>query len=116
MAVNWMIQMFLASMVGSLASLFWPLLIALWRKQSNALTRSFGLEGAIGARRRTTGLPGPPIVRFLYRLVEVVLMPFVFAGAKVLLFLVVALLIALVSSAVGFAAFLQNEETRKALQ
>ena len=113
---QWMMWMFFAAMGGSLASLFWPLLIALWRKQANEVTKAFGLEGAIGARSAAADVPGPPILRFAYRVLEVVLLPFVRFTSKMVLFVSVALLIALVSSAVGFAAFLQDEGTRKALE
>ena len=106
--------MFCAAMGGSLASLFWPLLIALWRKQSNEVTRAFGLEGAIGAH--SASVPGPPIIRFLYRVIEVILLPFIRFTSKMVLFVAVAFLIALISSAVGFAAFLQDEQTRRALE
>ena len=112
----WMIRMFLAALGGSLASLFWPLLIALWRKQSNEVTKAFGLEGAIGAKSSAQDLPGPAILRFALRVLETVLRPFVVYTSKMVLFISVAVLIALVSSAVGFAAFLQNEQTRRTLE
>jgi uncharacterized protein YacL len=116
MKTDWMLRMFFAAMGGSLASLFWPLLIALWRRQSNEITKAFGLEGTIGALSAAPDVPGPAFFRFAYRVVEVVIFPFVRFTSKMILFLVIALLIALVSTALGFAAFLQNEETRKSLE
>lgn len=116
MNADWMLRMFLSAMAGSLASLFWPLLIALWRKQANELTRAFGLEGAIGAQSPAPDVSGPPILRLAYRLIEILVLPFIRFTSKMILFLVVAVLIALVSSAVGFAAFLQDEGTRKTLE
>jgi len=111
-----MVRMFLSAIAGSLAGLYWPLLIALWRKQANEVTKAFGLEGAIGARAAMSDVPGPPILRFSYRVIEIVILPFVRFTSKMVLFVLVALLIALVSSAVGFAAFLQDEGTRKTLE
>lgn len=113
---QWLLKMFLASVGGSLASLFWPFLIALWRKQSNELTRMFGLQGAIGARSSNAEVSGPAVLRVLYRIAELVLLPFVKYTGKMLLLITAALLIALVSSAVGFGAFLQDEQTRKTLE
>lgn len=113
---DWMLSMFFAAMGGSLASLFWPLLIALWRRQSNEITRAFGLDGAIGAYASAQDNPGSALFRFFYRVFEIVLLPFVRYTGKMIVFLVVAFLIALVSTAIGFATFLQNDETRTALQ
>jgi hypothetical protein len=114
---QWLTWMFLSALGGSVASLFWPLLIALWRKQSSEVSEALGLKGTIGARAEEgQAVPGPWIFRFGYRVLEFVLLPFARYASKALLFLLVALLIALVSTAVGFAAFLQNEQTLKSLE
>jgi hypothetical protein len=95
--------MFIVSCIGSFAGLFWPLLIAVWKRGSASIYKWIGPE----ARTSFGGEP-PTRSRVGYVLIEWIL--------PGLLFLIAAGVIAVIAAAVGFGVFLQDEKVRKTLQ
>ena len=88
---EWIIQMFIAAVLGSYAGLLWPILVALYRKQSTQIFSMLEIK--------------------IMKANNVLLIIF-----KIILFFAVGLVIAIIAAAIGFAAFLQDETTRETLK
>jgi hypothetical protein len=111
---SWTAMMFFWSVLGSLAALFWPWLIAIWRKESNEFFRWVGPEvPAAGRSIDAEHLPGPPILRLFLKLVILIASPFVLYFPKALGIAIVAIVIACISAAVGFFSFLNNQPNQQ---
>jgi hypothetical protein len=110
---SWTASMFLWSVLGSLAALFWPWLIAIWRKESAEFFRRVGPPVPAAGRVDLDDLPGPPVVRFVLRVLIVVATPFVLYFRRALGIAIVAVVIASISAAVGFFSFLSNQPNQQ---
>jgi len=89
--------MFIVSVIGSFAALMWPILVALYKKKSADIYKMLNISASV------TGL-------------SLMVSPTIVAVGGVLGFLILAILISAIAAAVGFAAFLQDDKTRLAIQ
>ncbi len=114
----WMWKMFLASLAGSLAALFWPVAISVWRVEMAKYHASLAQNSPSGAARgagANANRHPPRIVRWIELLFNLVIVPFVRIGMRWLRFILLALFIAGIASAVGFAGFLKGPDEQKKL-
>jgi hypothetical protein len=103
MNTDWAREMFIVSCVGSLAGLFWPILIALWKRGSASIYRWIGPESHTHLGGDP---PTPSAVRYVF-------IEYIF---PILGFFLVAVISAVIAAAVGFGVFLQDERVRNTLQ
>src|SRR5260370_25883331 len=76
---SWTAAMFVWAVLGSLAALFWPWLIAIWRRESNDFFRWVAPETpAAGKALYFDQLSGPPVVRLALKLLIWIVSAFVF--------------------------------------
>jgi hypothetical protein len=111
------IQLFLIAVSGSLAGLFWPLLVGLWRKETAQLYRALNIDpgtvAGVGARKSRRGVPG--IVRWLRFLALAIVIPIARIGARAIWLVVLAICVATIAVLVGFAAFLKDPDMQAKL-
>ena len=94
----WTTKMFIVSVIGSFAALMWPILVALYKKKSADIYKMLSIGG--GARSDGGFIAYSAIL--------------VIGG--ILGFLILAFVISAIAAAVGFAAFLQDDQKRVAIQ
>ncbi|MDF7810898.1 hypothetical protein [Hymenobacter sp. YC55] len=117
MNIDWNTKMFIASVLGSLAALFWPVAIHVWRVEIARYQASLSTSGVPGGMIGAGGRRGRSLlIKWIEKLVKLIVLPFLKIGARWIRFGLLALFIASIASAVGFAGFLQNDEVRKKLQ
>ena len=115
--MSWLGKMFFSSMAGALVGLFWPLLVAAWKAEAARLQNVLGpevppnLPGMAGRGRRRRSLLERAAIWVLRFAVE----PFVRIGLRALWIAFLGCLVAAIACAVGFAAFLHDEENQRKL-